>query len=76
MGYISPTLLAKWFPTVSDFCWRCSGTGAFLNHIWWECGKTKNFWKMVHTEISKSTDYLLPFPPFQKSPAMNCSAWL
>lgn len=58
-----PTCLAQWFPVVCDVCWRCSGNRASLIHVGWDCEQLIAFRRMIRTETSTFTDYLLLFHP-------------
>ena len=49
--YLTPNKLSKMFKNVSNLCWKCSqGVGSFY-HLWWTCGKAKEFWNQIHTAI-------------------------
>lgn len=58
---LTPDVLHKFFPSVSDLCWRCSSACGTLLHLWWECPTILNFWITVHTITAKVTSCRLPF---------------
>ena len=53
--YRTPTVLHRIYPEISDICWRCLEAEGTLVHIWWECRKIQEFWKMVTETINTIT---------------------
>lgn len=61
--YRTPSKIHKFFPHVSDRCWRCGSARGSLLHIWWECPPITDFWKKVHTILKTVTTCNLTFTP-------------
>lgn len=41
------------------------GNVTLLIHIWWNCSKMKQFWKIIQIQIiTKNVNYLVPFAPW------------
>lgn len=53
--YRTPHLLHKFYPGVSNACWReCNGIGS-LTHIWWHCPKISTLWSLTETILRQAT---------------------
>lgn len=63
--YRTPTMLHKYFPLISDRCWRCNREEGSMLHVWWSCPLIQSFWKSVHKTIILVTSENLSFDPAQ-----------
>lgn len=69
--YRTPDLLHKFFPTVTDRCWKCEqDIGTFL-HIWWECPLIRPYWRRVHDAITAISLLPLEFSLAQNTSFQN-----
>lgn len=58
--YLTPMRLNKWFPQVSDRCWRCMKDKGSLLHIWWQCPLIANYWNEILDLIKLITETTQP----------------
>ncbi|XP_056403189.1 transmembrane protein 260 isoform X1 [Hyla sarda] len=61
--YRVPVLLHKFYPTVSDLCWRCGTETGTMSHIWWSCPSLTTFWSTVIDRIALVTGVTYPNDP-------------
>lgn len=54
--YHTPDKLAKFYPSLSDECWRCEEETGSLNHIFWSCGYIQLFRTKVLDLIKQLTN--------------------
>lgn len=54
--YNTPSKIHKWFPMVSNLCWRCGEAEGSAYHIWWDCDLIRPFWQKVCEIIKQITE--------------------
>uniref|UniRef100_A0A670I9Y7 Reverse transcriptase domain-containing protein n=1 Tax=Podarcis muralis TaxID=64176 RepID=A0A670I9Y7_PODMU len=54
--HLTPMKLSKMYK-VDNKCWRCKDAEGSFYHMWWECGRVKQFWEKVYTELKKILKY-------------------
>lgn len=57
--YRTPVIIHKYYPTLSDKCWRCTIEVGTLEHIWWSCPLIQPFWTQVRELTSQISTYTL-----------------
>ncbi|XP_066444370.1 inactive serine/threonine-protein kinase TEX14 [Eleutherodactylus coqui] len=61
--YRTPVRLAKYYPGVSDLCWRCQREVGTLSHIWWSCPQVRKLWREIeflHNALNRDSLVLSP----------------
>lgn len=54
--YLTPMKLSKMYK-VDNKCWKCKDKEGSFYHMWWECGKVKQFWEKIYIELKKILKY-------------------
>ena len=61
--YLTLLHLSKMFPNSSPRYHRCKTCKGSIIHVFWECRKSKHFWKAVHDLTVKVVETLLDITP-------------
>lgn len=54
--YNTTSKIHKWFPMLSNLCWRCGEAEGSACHIWWDCDPIRPFWQKVCETIKQITE--------------------
>lgn len=49
---LTPSKLARIYPSTSNACWRTCGISGLSVHIWWTCPQRKPFWTSLTRLLS------------------------